>query len=129
MQEEIYNSENILPPSPPTNEEILPSITQINEEIKNKFIPGKFYYVKDQNTREMLQTAWHAITLTENWGFVRQPIETFTFSNDKRLNTIYDKIEELGYLGHSGMSFGFTMREMQEIAVIGEEEYKKKYTN
>ena len=35
------------------------------------------------------------------------------------------KMGELGYYGHSGVSFGFIMREMQFIAQKGEKEYKK----
>jgi hypothetical protein len=31
---------------------------------------------------------------------------------------------ELGYNGHSGSSFGYTMRAMQYIAQNGEEKYK-----
>jgi hypothetical protein len=36
---------------------------------------------------------------------------------------------ELGYDGHSGCSFGYTMRIMQYIAKYGEEKYKKDYNN
>ena len=52
-------------------------------------------------------------------------IDSFMFSNDPRLNTIYEKMEELGYKGHSGTSFGLTMRYMQHLVKNGEEEFKK----
>jgi len=75
----------------------------------------------------MLQTAWKAINQLELWDFINQEIESFAFSNDPRLVQIYNKIEKLGYTGHSGMSFGFTMRAMQTLARRGEEEFKKTY--
>lgn len=87
--------------------------------------PGEFAYVKDQWTREMLLNAWQAITITELWDFVKEDIDSFMFSHDPRVTRIYNKMEELGYGGHSGASFGFTMRTMQFIAKHGEEEYKK----
>jgi hypothetical protein len=34
-------------------------------------------------------------------------------------------MEQLGYYGHSGSSFGLTMRTMQYIARNGEEKFKK----
>lgn len=87
---------------------------------------GEFAYVKDQWTREMLVNAWQAINQTELWDFVKEDIDSFMFSHDPRVTRIYNKMEELGYGGHSGASFGFTMRTMQFIAKHGEEEYKKK---
>ena len=88
-----------------------------------KFIPGEFKYVKDTWSRDMLVNAWQAITVTELWDFVKQDIETFMFSSDPRVYAICKKMEELGYGGHSGSSFGWTMRTMQYIATHGEEEY------
>jgi len=45
-------------------------------------------------------------------------------ASNKELQIINQKMEELGYDGHSGFSFGFTMRTMQYIANEGEERYK-----
>jgi len=87
--------------------------------------PGEFAYVKDVWTREMLVNAWQAITNTELWDFVKEDIDSFMFSQDPRVTRIYNKMEELGYGGHSGASFGFTMRTMQFIAKHGEEEYMR----
>ncbi len=107
----VNETENLLPPAPPTEEE--------------NFIHGQFDYVKDSWTRDMLINAWQAITVTEMWNFVKQPIDSFMFSNDRRVNIIYNKIEELGYRGHSGASFGFTMRTMQYIAKYGESKFRE----
>jgi hypothetical protein len=109
---------NILPPNPPSTE----------DEIYNSptFVPGKFEYVKNQNIRLMLENAWQAITLTESWDFVKQKIESFSISENPIILKIINKMEELGYYGHSGCSFGVIMREMQYIAQNGEKEYIKR---
>ena len=77
----------------------------------------------------MLDNAWQAITLTKTWDFVKKQNESFMFSSDPRVNIIYVKMEELGYSGHSGCSFGRIMRIMQYIARYGEETFKKSYFN
>ena len=107
----VNENENLLPPIPSNEEE--------------NIIPGKFEYIKDVWTREMLVNAWQAINLTETWDFVKQDIESFMFSNDPRIKIIGQKMEELGYNGHSGASYGFTMRVMQYIANHGEKKYKE----
>jgi nanoRNase/pAp phosphatase (c-di-AMP/oligoRNAs hydrolase) len=98
-------------------------MTQNNYEIE--FLGnGQFEYVQDRHSREMLLNAWQAITTTELWDFVKQDIDSFMFSHDPRVTRIYNKMEELGYGGHSGASFGFTMRNMQYLAEHGEEKFK-----
>jgi hypothetical protein len=59
------------------------------------------------------------------WEFVAQDIETFMFSLDPRLDIIGEKMEEIGYNGHSGISFGCTMRQMQYLVRFGEEKFKE----
>lgn len=106
--------ETVFPPEPPTLQQ-----EQIN------LGSGDFVYVENTNERRMLQTAFKAITLTETWGLVSKPNNSFMFSNDNRIYAIYNKIEELGYGGHSGSSFAITMRNMQYIAQYGEEKFKE----
>ena len=101
----------------------LQTVSEIQKQ--EKLIPGKFEYIKDISTKEMLSNAWQAITMTENWNFVKKPIESFSWSNDPRINIISNKMVELGYNEHSGSSFGYTMRAMQYIAQNGEEKYKE----
>ncbi len=105
----VNENQNLLPPSPPNVEE--------------NIIPGQFEYVKDNWTRDMLINAWQAINITETWDFVKQDIDSFMFSKNPRVNIIYNKMEELGYTGHSGASFGCTMRAMQYIATHGERKF------
>jgi len=102
----------IMPPEPPSR-------NQLNRG------SGNFDYIASQSERKMLSTAFQAITLTETWGFVEKPIFSFMCSDDKRVRLIYNKIEELGYHGHSGSSFGATMRNMQYIARNGGEDFKQ----
>ena len=130
---------SLLPPSPPTVLEesnvlqlIHPDLTDQNNigtqehvRCQDNFIPGNFEYVTDNSEREILINAWQAITMTENWNFVKQPIESFSWSNDPRINIISNKMVELGYNEHSGSSFGYTMRAMQYIAQNGEDKYKE----
>ncbi len=97
-----------------------------NIENDEAFVPGKFDYVNDWD-REMLSNAWQAITLTENWDFMKSNIESFMWSEDPRVNIISSKMVELGYNGHSGASFGYTMRRMQYIAQNGEQKFREEY--
>ena len=107
------SNNNILPPAIPSVEE-------------TDFVYGKFDYVSGIS-QLMLQNAYEAITLTNTWEFVRKDIESFMLSKSPEIKIITKKMIELGYCGHSGFSFGWTMRQMQFIAKNGEQEYKKKF--
>jgi hypothetical protein len=49
------------------------------------------------------------------------------FSSAPEVSRISAKIAELGYHGHSGASFGFTMRAMEYIAKNGLDMYQEAY--
>jgi hypothetical protein len=87
-----------------------------------------FYYV-DDNSRIIFENAYQAISLTEMWDYMKKDRESFMFSSDKEIEIISKKMEDLGYDGHSGSSFGITMRNMQFIALNGLEEHKKIWLN
>jgi hypothetical protein len=72
----------------------------------------------------MFINAWQAISQTNLWDFVAQDIDSFMWSNDPRIEVISEKMGELGYNGHSGSSFGSTMRNMQYLAQHGEKKFK-----
>ena len=113
--------ENLLPPEPPSPEE---------EFIKNgDFVKGQFDYIKSNSEKRMLQTAYQAINILELWNYMKEdPGQNgFAFSGDDRVQKIYNKIEELGYHGHSGSSFGCVLRDMQAIAKNGEKEFRRMY--
>jgi hypothetical protein len=73
--------------------------------------------------RTMLADAYNAITKTDNWKFMRdfepKPDEGFMLSSSPELQEIGKHIT----YGHSGMSYGVTMRTMQFIAKNGWEEF------
>jgi len=79
----------------------------------------------DIHSKDMFENAYQAISLTEMWDYMKKPTESYMFSSDKEIGIISKKMEELGYYGHSGASFGMTMRNMQFIALHGLEEHKK----
>jgi hypothetical protein len=99
----------------------------INHDLNSKIGDGKMEYIKDKLDKEMFTNAWKAITLTNNWDFIKQRTDGFSLSRDIRINEITTKMEELGYNLHSGLSFGLTMRSMQYLLQYGEEEFKKMF--
>ena len=152
MNSEIQ-TETVLPPQPPTTEQEINTENTINTNTTNTtitpvtiktitrqqvtrnvlytdgtFVPGKFEYVKNKNVREMFSSAWQAISAAEGWYFMAQPIASFMWSTDPQLDNINTRIRNL-YDGHSGYTYGFTMRQMQLIARYGEMEYKKNNKN
>lgn len=86
-----------------------------------------FDFIDDNESRSMYETAYQAISNTNNWDFVKQPIESFMWSQDPKIWQITSEIQRLGYNEHSGASFGFTMRTMQYIANHGLEQFKCEY--
>jgi hypothetical protein len=121
MDTEESQEQVILPPQPPSAED---------EFITNgDFVKGQFDYIKNNSEKRMLQTAYQAINILELWNYMKEnPGQNgFVFSGDDRVRKIYNKIEELGYHGHSGCSFGCVLRDMQAIAKYGEKEYRKRY--
>jgi len=91
------------------------------------FIPGEFLYIDDTQSREMIKNGWQAVQLTETAEFVKQDIDSFQFSNSPTVRAISKKMVDIGYYGHSGCSFGWTMRELQKIYKYGEVEYRKRW--
>ena len=81
----------------------------------------------DKWEREMLTNAYEAIQQTELWPFMKEDIFSYMFGVNPEIKMIQEKMSALGYDGHSGSSFGWTMREMQFIAQNGLEAHKNKY--
>lgn len=76
---------------------------------------GDFSFL-DAHTRVMLDDAYKAITMAELWELMKEDPGTggYTFST----NPAYAKID-LQYDGHTGSSYGWTMRAMQFLAKNG----------
>ena len=89
-----------------------------------------FLKIKDPNTRYMIENAYQAITVTEGWDFMKTFNDNqngFMFSNNPMTGKIMSKMEELGYSGHSGGSFGWTMRNMEFLAKHGKDKFLSKF--
>lgn len=141
--EAIDNNTNMgFPAVPETNDEPFPPQPEVNPDntintmlnnnnelltAVNNFVEGEFEYLPWYN-REMYRTAWQAITQLELWDFMKHfDGVSFMLSHDRNVERIYSKIEELGYDGHSGASFGCTMRTMESIAIHGEMQLMLEY--
>lgn len=88
---------------------------------------GNFEYVHNNIEKEMLKNAFKAISITNLWDFVSKDIESFMWSDEDKIKIILNKMSELGYDGHSGGSFGWTMRAMQYLSQHGEAKFKQMY--
>lgn len=89
-----------------------------------------FLKIKDESSRFMLENAYNAITLSEGWDFMRTFNDNqngFMFSDNPMTGKIMSKMEELGYSGHSGFSFGWTMRNMEFLAKHGKEVFLARF--
>jgi len=76
------------------------------------------------NDKEMVQDGINAVTRAEMWDYMAKPStpgeDGFMFSTDIELEIINKKIQ---YGGHSGSSYGWTMRQVQYIAKNGFDAY------
>ena len=75
----------------------------------------------------MIKSAWDAVEQLEMWSYMRKDSYSYMLSGDTELIKILAKIEELGYRGHSGSSFCWTMRQIQDIAQNGEAEFRQSW--
>jgi len=112
-EQELYD---VRPPSPPEVE-----VPQTSPQ--HYFIPGNFDYIKCKSSREMIENAYRAVNQLELWSFMKKDCESYMMTNTPEIWRITDKMAELGYDGHSGFSFGWTMRQIQSIAKHGEKKF------
>lgn len=82
------------------------------------------YNIYDKNNRMMLKNAYQAITNAEAWDWMKNfQGESFMFSNDEMISKISRNMVTLGYDGHSGSSYGWTMRCMEHLAKNGKDAF------
>jgi hypothetical protein len=90
---------------------------------------AEFNTITDENNRVMLKNAHQAITSTEYWDYMRTFNEqSFMFSNNPAISKIMTKMSELGYDGHSGCSFAWTMRQMEFLAKNGKQAFLQQFS-
>jgi hypothetical protein len=90
---------------------------------KMTYKPGDFSFVEDSSVRIMFDDAYRAIdAVWGGWEFMeRNPGEGgFMYSSDPYSAEIQKNMK---YDGHSGASYGWTMRVMQKIARVGWERF------
>ena len=87
-----------------------------------------FDFITDKFEREALEEAYKAIESVGAWAFMAEdPGEGgFMFSKNPMLEEINKAMKDVG---HSGSSYGWTMRQMQYIARHGLEAYKTMRSN
>ena len=92
---------------------------------------GDFSFLPDQLSHEkrMLEDAWAAMESVEgSWTYLATPDvpekeSGFMFSRDPFLAKVSENIDKNGVIGHSGASYGWTMRQMESIAKDGWDAY------
>ncbi len=82
----------------------------------------------DEHSVTMLSRAYNFVNETPGgWEVLAQPdipgANGFMFSTDNRLNELSRKIGDDNEMGHSGASYGWTMRNMESIAKKGWDGY------
>jgi hypothetical protein len=89
---------------------------------------AEFNIITDEHNRFMLKNAHQAITSTEQWGFMRTFSDpSFMFSDSSAVSIITGKMSQLGYDGHSGSSFGWTIRQMEFLAKNGKQAFLRQF--
>ena len=107
----------IMPPKPPPSNHKV-SIGQ-----------NRFEYIKDRHTREMMINGFQAISRLELWEYMTHDPGNggFMFCQDREIGLIMNMMDKCEYqVGHSGASFGCIMRELQYIAIFGQQAYKQR---
>jgi len=87
---------------------------------------GDFNHIEDKVTRDTLSLTYQAVTNTNSWDFLKSFTPSsgcgFIFSSHPQLDKISYECERLG-CGHSGSSWGISMRHMEAIAKKGWDNY------
>ena len=114
--------DNLAPPPPPPAPPVLRRQNAVCEDSPRNVQEndgkqrGDFSFIKDNCTRFYLEDAFDRITELDLWDFLRDnnPPEDrgFMFWSHPKLTELGQKLDG----GHSGASYGYTMRVMQRIA-------------
>jgi len=89
-----------------------------------------FSFINDGMTRQNIENGYQAVTELELWSWLKtfepEPGRGFMWSTHGNITKIGNKMAELpNSPGHSGSSFGFTMRHLHYIAKNGVERYQR----
>lgn len=99
-----------------------------NDHIDINITDDEFNIIPDIHSRYMIKNAHQAISSIECWQFMTTFSEpSFMFSNNPILSIILKKMSQLGYDGHTGSSFGWTMRHMEFLAKNGKQVFLQQF--
>ena len=89
-----------------------------------------FEFIRDPHSRSMIQNGYRTISQLELWDWLRnyepEPGRGFMFSSSPNVDRIMHHMEsQPDAPGHSGSSFGYTMRNLEYIAKHGMDKYKQ----
>lgn len=91
-----------------------------------------FEFISDEHTRSLVINGYNAVNQLELWSWMKEfdpNSDGFMFSKHPNLSIISQKMESLPDApGHSGSSFGLTMRHLEYIAKNGMNKYKEYMT-
>jgi hypothetical protein len=92
----------------------------------------EFDFVRDKSTKEFLKSAHRAISLCELWDWMRiyepQADRGFMWSKTPELDRLNQQMfKDPINSEHSGSSYGFIMRQMEDISKNGYENFKNRY--
>ena len=93
---------------------------------EDSFIPGTFDYIQTSYEKNILINGHKSIDMLELWDYMKKDTDSYMWNGDPEIKIIGKKMAELG-IGHSGFSFGWTMRNLQYIAKYGEKKFKEEY--
>jgi hypothetical protein len=85
-----------------------------------------FSFMKDASSRYYVEDAYKAVSAVDGgWAFLKEFVPEegrgFMFSRHPMLDQINARLDD----GHSGASYGWTMRQMEYIAKHGLEAFQK----
>ena len=91
-----------------------------------------FSFILDRMSRELAKTSYNSVTALNMWDFFQefQPEEGkgFMFSSHPKLTELENYIESKYNMGHSGASWGWSMRIIQFIAKNGITKYRQTFS-
>jgi hypothetical protein len=81
-----------------------------------------FDFIRDENSREMVEDGYAAVTKAEAWDLMKEEpgLGGFMYTTNESYRVIH---KHMDYRGHSGASYGWTMRQLQFIAISGWDAY------